>query len=161
MLPDLEFQLVDSSGTAVTAKKFEGKTTLLFFGFTSCPGPCPATLSQIGVALEQLGEAAEGVQVVMVTVDPGRDNPQALERYEKSFGPWLHGLTGGKPELTAVKDTYKIYAERQAAGEDGNYDVAHSLAVFAFDERGHCRLLWSSVADTDAVSSDLLRLISG
>lgn len=161
VLPDLAFELVDSGGDTVTADAFQGKTTLLFFGFTNCPGPCPATLAQIGLALDAMGPDADAVQVLMVSVDPDRDTPAALQRFERSFGPWLHGLTGSDGQLQNLRETYKVFAERQQADSKGNYDVAHSIGVFAFDVRGRCRLLLANVADTDAVVSDLRHLVAG
>ncbi len=157
-LPDLELNLLDSTGRPVSAGDYLGRTTLLFFGFTNCPGPCPTTLARIGAALEQMGEAGQSVQVLMVTVDPGRDSPDALRRYEKSFGPWLHGLTGDVDELDRLKRDYKVHAQRMAADATGNYDVSHSTVVLAFDAAGRCRLLLSDLSDSFAVAADLRRL---
>jgi protein SCO1/2 len=157
-LPDLDFELVNDQGKGVTAKDFQERVTVLFFGFTSCPGPCPATLARLGVALERMGEAADDVQVLMVTVDPGRDSPEALAAYAERFGPWLHGLTGPEDELQRLRASYGIAAQRQLADADGDYDVQHSTAVVVFDAAGHCRLVISDTTDPDRVAQDLERL---
>lgn len=159
VFPDLEFELIDSNGQAVNASAFQGKTTLLFFGFTNCPGICPATLGQISVALTELGEPADQVQVLLVSVDPDRDTPEALKTYTARFGPWLHGLTGEKAALKAMNNSFKVDFMAQKADGKGNYDVVHSSRVFAFDSFGKCRLLLPDTKETSAVVSDLKRLV--
>jgi protein SCO1/2 len=159
VFPDLEFELTDSNGQTINASAFHGKTTLLFFGFTNCPGICPATLGQISVALTELGESADQVQVLLVSVDPDRDTPEAMKAYTARFGPWLHGLTGEEADLKAMNNSFMVDFMAQKADEKGNYDVVHSSRVFAFDSLGRCRLLLSDTSETSAVVSDLNRLI--
>lgn len=159
LFPDLEFSLVGEDGERVEASAFRGKTTLLFFGFTNCPGVCPATLGQLSVALQGLDDSADEVQVLLVSVDPARDTPEAMKAYTARFGPWLHGLTGPEADLRALNNAYKVDFLAQPAGKDGNYEVVHSSRVFAFDAEGRCRLLLGDTADTDGVVSDLRRLL--
>ena len=159
MLPDLEFSLVNSDGEPVNANAFLGKTTLLFFGFTNCPGICPSTLASVKVALGEMGPAVASVQMLLVSVDPARDTPRAMKEYTARFGPWLHGLTGGEEKLQALNSTYKVAFEQLPPDEAGNYDVMHSSVVYAFDHRGRCRLLISDVADTAALVADLKLLV--
>ncbi len=158
-LPDLEFELIGSDGERVNAEAFRGRTTLMYFGFTSCPDVCPTTLTQIGVALEQLGPDAEDIQVLLVSVDPGRDTPQAMKRYTASFGPWLHGLTGGESRLRALNHAYKVDFLAQEPDMAGRYDVMHSNRVFGFDAEGRCRVLMPNTANTDAMVADLTQLL--
>jgi protein SCO1/2 len=159
-LPDLAFRLTGESGETVDAQAFRGQTTLLFFGFTNCPGACPATLGRLSVALDQMGDAAQQVQVLLVSVDPARDTPEAMREYTARFGPWLHGLTGPEADLRALNQAYKVDFSALGAGDDDDYDVIHSNAVFAFDARGRCRLLIRDTANLDAVVSDLQRLVA-
>ena len=160
ILPDLEFELIDSDGDEVNAAAFHGKSTLLFFGFTNCPGVCPATLGQLKVALGELGKEADQVQVLLVSVDPERDTPQAMKDYTERFGPWLHGITGPRERLKALNNAFKVDFMAQQPDKDGNYEVAHSGRVFAFDASGQCRVLLGDTADTASVVADLRQLIS-
>ncbi|MDX1460011.1 MAG: SCO family protein [Xanthomonadales bacterium] len=160
LFPDLEFTLVGESGETVTGQDFRGKTTLLFFGFTHCPGTCPATLGQLSVALDALGEQRSEVQVLLVSVDPARDTPEAMAQYTRRFGPWLHGITGDEASLRALNQAYKVDFKALPADEAGEYDVVHSARVFAFDATGRCRLLLPDASETDAVVSDLHRLLA-
>ena len=124
------------------------------------PGCLPTTLRQISFALDELGPEAAQVQVLLASVDPRRDTPEALKKYTRSFGPWLHGLTGAEERLRALNNSFKIDYLAATADEDGNYEVMHSNVVFAFDTRGHCRLLIRDTVNTKALVSDLRQLIN-
>jgi protein SCO1/2 len=159
ILPDLEFELTGSDGETVSADAFRGRTTLLYFGFTSCPDVCPTTLSQISVALQEMGPAAADIQVLLVSVDPDRDTPRAMKEYTAAFGPWLHGLTGTKKKLRALNHAFKVDFLAQEPDLQGRYDVMHSNRVFAFDSSGRCRLLLPNTANTEALVADLTQLL--
>lgn len=159
VMPDLAFELVDSSGATVTEAAFRGRPVLLFFGFTHCPGPCPTTLARVGLALESLGATDGRLSVIMASVDPERDTPEAMARFEQAFGPWLHGLTGNAAALEPLRLQYKVHAQRLLAESGEDYDVSHGTQVFGFDRQGRVRLLWSDVANTDALAADLERLL--
>jgi len=159
MMPDLEFALTGPDGTVVEAGSLLGKPVLVFFGFTNCPDICPTTLTQLSVVMKKLGPRADDIQIVLVSVDPGRDTPQVMKSYTASFGPWLLGLTGSEEALERLRKAYGVYAAMESSGEKGSYNVMHSAAVFAFDAKGRARLLISDVNDSDAVVSDLKQLI--
>lgn len=160
VFPDLEFSLTDSDGQAISASAFQGKPTLLYFGFTNCPGVCPTTLAQISVALDQLGDAAGNYQVILASVDPQRDTPGAMKEYTARFGPWLHGITGDEQSLRELNNAYKVDFTALAADDDGQYDVVHSNRVFAFDAKGRCRVLLPDTSNTEALVSDLRKLLA-
>ena len=88
------FTLVDQNGKTVTDRDFRGKYMLIFFGFTHCPDICPAELQVMSAALDALGPKADDVVPIFVTLDPGRDTPEAVGAYVKNFGKTFVGLTG-------------------------------------------------------------------
>src|SRR5882672_8000058 len=75
------FALIDHDGKPRTNEDFGGKLMLIYFGFTYCPDICPTDLQNIGLALDKLGEAAERVQPLFITVDPARDTAEHLKDY--------------------------------------------------------------------------------
>ena len=158
-MPDLTFTLTGPDGNQVDAASLQGKPVLVFFGFTSCPDVCPTTLTQLSVVMKKLGPLADNIQILLVSVDPGRDTPEVLKRYTKSFGPWLLGLTGPEADLDTLRKSYGVYAAMESSDAKGAYNVMHSAAVFGFDSKGRARILISDVADSDAVVSDLKNLI--
>jgi protein SCO1/2 len=159
MMPDLEFSLTGPNGEHIGATSLRGKTTLLFFGFTSCPDVCPTTLTRLSVIMKELGPQADEIQVLFVSVDPGRDTPEVMKRYTASFGPWLLGLTGSEETITTFRESYGVYAAMGSSNDKGTYNVMHSAVIFAFDTKGRARLLISDVDDSEAVVSDLKQLI--
>ena len=160
LMPDLDFVLTDSQGRSVTAADFKGKTRLLYFGFTHCPGICPTTLATLAAAVRDLGPDADQVRVLFVSVDPRRDSPAVLERYQARFGPQVVGLTGQMPALRALARRYRVAFSYDPPGADGNYVVNHSSAIFAFDGRGRARLLRREEAGVPALAADLRRLVA-
>src|SRR6185503_16751728 len=72
------FALVDHTGRPRTDADFRGKLILVYFGFTYCPDVCPTDLQYVGLALDKLGPAADGVHPLVITVDPERDTAQHL-----------------------------------------------------------------------------------
>lgn len=159
-MPDLEFSLTGPDGEVVESGSLQGKPVLIFFGFTSCPDVCPTTLAQLSVVMKKLGTQADDIQMVLVSVDPGRDTPEVMKTYTAQFGPWLLGLTGSEQALNTLREAYGVYAAMESSDEKGAYNVMHTAAVFVFDEKGRARLLISDVSDIDAVVSDIKQLLA-
>ena len=73
------FTLTDHHGEAFDPARFEGRWSLVFFGFTYCPDICPTTMAFLNDFMSSLeGTEAEDTQVVMVSVDPARDTVEQL-----------------------------------------------------------------------------------
>ena len=64
------FKLIDQSGKEVTDRDFRGRYMLVFFGFTHCPDICPAELQVMSAALDRLGDKANKVVPIFITLDP-------------------------------------------------------------------------------------------
>jgi cytochrome oxidase Cu insertion factor (SCO1/SenC/PrrC family) len=129
------FALVDHTGRQRTEADFRGKLLLLYFGFTYCPDLCPTDLQSIGLAIDQLGKAGEGVQPLFVTLDPDRDTPQHLANYLPLFHPRLIGLTGDPSSIRQTARAYKVYyAKVPTSGDD--YTVDHSGYIYLMDRAG-------------------------
>ncbi len=73
-----DFSLIGPSGKRVFSKTYRGKVILLFFGYRFCPDVCPLTIWELKSVLDKLGDDAESVQVVFVSVDPERDSPKNI-----------------------------------------------------------------------------------
>ena len=70
---------------AVSLKSFEGKNKIIYFGYTSCPDVCPATLGILSGVLNELKR--DDIVVIFVTLDPERDEPKNVDEYAKYFYP--------------------------------------------------------------------------
>src|ERR1700733_15421463 len=79
--PAPDFALQGTNGQELRLSHYRGKVVLLAFGYSSCQSVCPITLNTFAQTLRQMGAAAADVQVVYVTVDPGRDTPAHLKTF--------------------------------------------------------------------------------
>lgn len=159
LLPDLQFQLQDSSGRPVSAQQFRAHAVLLYFGYTHCPDVCPTTLSQLRAVLAVLGSRRQEVEVLFVTVDPRRDTAAVLEQYVHYFGPQFVGLRGSAEQLQALAKRYRVAYEADPPNARGDYAVAHSNGVFIFDGDGKARLLATGKHSAPEIAADLKRLL--
>ena len=160
-LPDLAFTLTEDTGRSVTASAFQGKTTLVYFGYTHCPDVCPETMARLMQMLEKLPPAdAKDVRILFISVDPARDTPQALHAYVTAFdAQHIRGLTGTDAQVESLAKRYRVAYQMEKRDPNGSYEVTHSSAVYIFDREGHARLLATSGATPDAIAHDLRRII--
>lgn len=137
---------------------------VVYFGYTNCPDVCPTTMADLAVALDDLGEEAERVEVAMVTVDPDRDS-DVLTPYIQSFVPDAHAIaTDDQAALQSVAGPFGVsYTVRTAP--DGDIEVGHSSNLFAVDDDGRLVLTWSvgggeGTARADDLAGDLRQLLA-
>lgn len=149
-----EFTLTSADGP-VSLSDYRGKLVLLYFGYTFCPDVCPTTLSDVNRALAQLGDKAEDVQLIMVSVDPARDTPEKLTEYVEFFNPTFVGVTGPDDEVRQVATLYGIWYEAHEEEGASGYLVDHTATLNVIDEEGHLKLLIGYGTGADAIAADL------
>lgn len=120
--------LVDSRGHDFDPGALEGRFTLVFSGFTACPDICPTTLSILTTAVRAaaptLGDQTPGI--VLVTVDPGRDDPERLASYVAAFDPEPLGVTGARDDLERLLDSLGFISRGLAMSPDPSGRDAHA-----------------------------------
>lgn len=130
------YLLQDPRGRSVTNEDFRGRFQLISFGYTYCPDVCPTTLVEMAAILKQLGEQAERVQPIFITVDPERDTGKVLQTYTEFFDPRILGLTGSPALVRRAADNFKIrYAKVREPGNE-NYAVDHSAGMILLGPEG-------------------------
>jgi len=149
------FMLTRGDGVSFQLSELRGRVILLFFGYTSCPDVCPTTLAELNQALGQLGEDANKVQVVFVTVDPGRDTPERVQEYVNHFNPDFIGLSGTEGVLTKVWSDYGIFRETVEGTSALGYLVNHTARVTLIDADGNLRISFSFETPVDDIVHDL------
>lgn len=153
-----EFSLRGDDGSDVTLARYRGKVVLLTFGFTNCAAVCPTTLATLAQARGSLGEAAESVQVIYVTVDPERDDAAHMREYLTAFDPSFIGATGDPDALAAVRRKYGVTAIKQGTGDD--YVMAHTSSIFLIDRAGKLRALMPFGHDAADFVNDIKFLLA-
>ncbi len=130
------FELVDGEGRTVTDEEFRGEYMLVYFGYTYCPDVCPTELQNMSRALELLGEEAEAVRPVFITVDPERDTPEVIESYVENFHPRMVGLTGSPEQIEKAAKSYRVYYKKAESGSASEYLMDHTSIVYLMGREG-------------------------
>jgi len=151
------FSLTDQNGMLRTEKDFRGKYMLVFFGYTYCPDVCPTTLAVMSAALDKMGERADKIAPIFITVDPKRDTPEKMKSYLASFGPRFVGLTGDDKAIASVAKEYRVYYRVHPAENGGDYTVDHSGVVYLMDPNGAFIANYSLETAPDDMAADLMK----
>lgn len=135
--PKPDIVLADTSGETFDLRaETEGRLTLLYFAYTSCPDICPVHLAQLDNVLDR-PEMPDNVSVVVVTVDPERDTPEVLRDYLDHFSEDFVGLWGTVEEVEAAQEaTPTIAPAFKVPDDDIGYTMAHAGQVIAFAPDG-------------------------
>lgn len=156
VMPRLSFSMVRANdGAPVNAESYRGKIVLLYFGYTHCPDECPTTLANLAVALKRVGRNDNGIRVLFVSVDPGRDSIPVLKKYVAAFAPQIDGLHGSDNAIAALARRYRVLYAVTPAAEGRAYNVVHSDSLFMFDRSGQARLVTMSTHDSAALAAEI------
>jgi len=160
-VPAADFSLTDQHGELFQLSAQKGKVVLIFFGYTNCPDVCPITLTDFKRIKSELGDQAEEVRFVFITVDPERDTVERLSTYLPSYDPDFYGLTGGREQLEQVWKSYGVYQAHQEGGSAAGYLVDHTARIYAIDQQGNWRLTYPFEMEREAVLEDVRHLLKG
>ena len=138
-----DFTLTDQFGKPWNLAK-QNKIALIFFGYLNCPDVCPMTLSKMVQVREMLGPNKDDVLMVLVTLDPERDNPKNMKNYLINFDANIVGLTGSLKETTAVAKQYNAVFRKRKLRSALGYSVVHTGAVYLADKGGALRFVFPS-----------------
>lgn len=129
--------LIDETGTAVTEADFKGNPTLVYFGFTYCPDVCPMTLVTMARAIDELPQdLRNSLQTVLVSIDPSRDTPEAMQSYvsTEAFPDGLKGLTGSQEDVAAAAQAFRAGFQRvEDPDSTAGYTMDHTSIVYLMD----------------------------
>jgi protein SCO1/2 len=133
--PAPEFALVDQDGRPVTLDSLRGQVVMLDFVYTHCPGPCPIlTGTHVAVQRALPPELAPKVRFVSISLDPGRDTPEALRRYAEAHGADLARWSFLTGEPGTVEDVLQRYGVGATPAENG--EIEHLVVTYLIDAEG-------------------------
>lgn len=154
------FQLTTHKGTPLTDTDLRGCPYLVFFGFTYCPEICPTTLTELTARYEALGEEADKLMTLLVTVDPARDTQEALSQYMTAFHPSFVAPRGTQEQTDAMVKTYRATA-RKVPTSGGDYTMDHTTVVYMMDRQGRFVGTLAPHEKAEVQLTKLRRLIKG
>ncbi len=150
--------LPDADGKPRTLADWQGKVTVVFFGYTQCPDVCPTTMAELAQIRKLLGADGDTLQTVFVTIDPERDTPEILKAYVANFGPGVTALRGNAEQTAAAAKEFKVFYAKVAGKSPGSYSMDHSAASFVFDPSGKVRLYVPYGGDPKTLAADIKQL---
>lgn len=157
--PAAPLVLTDAEGKTFDLAAQRGAVVLVYFGYTHCPDVCPTTMSDWASAKRALGEDAEQVRFVFVSVDPGRDTPELSLAYARQFDAAFVGLTGTDAELEALKTAWHIAAYPEGDPRTRDYTVAHPAHTYVIDTEGRLRVLYEPGVRGEELAEDIRKLL--
>jgi len=134
------FRLTDHNNTVFDEKRLQGKWSFVFFGYTSCPDVCPATLYVLSsvhrLLSEEVGTAPDDMQVIFISVDPARDTPEKLAGYVTYFNEDFIAATADKNEIDKLARQFAAGYIIEEETSPGEYNVSHTSAIFLIEPDG-------------------------
>lgn len=134
---DGAFELQEGPGRLVTESDFDGMYRLVGFGYTNCTDYCPITINTMLDVLDSLGDDADQVQPIFISVDPERDSPEAIASYVQAFDSRMVGLSGTREQVTNAIRSFGAFARQVNTGSAAGYSMDHSKAMYLMDPDGN------------------------
>ena len=158
------FSLKRTDGRVFNNESLHGHWTMVFFGFTNCGYLCPTAMAEIGKMYRQL--QAQGIEnlpeVVMISIDPRRDNMGKLKSYVEAFNPHFSGARGNEKIISAMTREMGV-AYIKVAVQEGqnpeNYDMQHSGAIMLINPQGKLNAFFTTPHQADSLAADYEMLI--
>lgn len=160
-----QFALTGTDQKLFDNSSLQGQWTLVFFGFTNCGYLCPTTMAELGKMYRLLEEKGTKnlPRVVMISIDPDRDNLDKLGHYVQSFHNSFYGARGEEKSIKLMTREMGI-AYAKVMNKDNpdpqNYDVQHSGAVMLFNPQGELNAFFTTPHHADLLAKDYMLLVS-
>lgn len=175
--------LTDQNGEAFDLAQTRGRVVLLSLIYTHCPDVCPVTTAKMKQVQDLIRGAGlnDQVQLITFTVDPERDTPDVLQKYQHLY----HGspdnwtfLSGASDKIDILIKGLDLYVERVYYVDNTPvpvsslsdplsvaYVVNHTDLMFLVDRQGNVRAMppgsRSDVNETFKLIQKLVREQSG
>jgi protein SCO1/2 len=130
---------------------------LMLFGYTNCPDVCPSTLLEYKKIKRALGDNADQVNFVFISVDGERDTPERMKEYVEGFDTNFVGLTGDAATIQRLGGDYNLFVEKtpNTNGSPDNYLVTHNSNTYLVDKEGRLVALYVYGTDADVIAGDI------
>jgi protein SCO1 len=152
-----DFTLTNQDGEPFSLSDMKGEMVLMLFGYTHCPDVCPLTMLNYKKIKESLGEQADQITFVFISVDGERDTPEVMKDYLGRFDPAFIGLTGDEETLLRMGGDYDLRFAKSVdpSGSTENYLVEHNSTTYLIDKDGKLVALYLYGTEADVIAEDI------
>jgi len=151
-IPDLPVRRAGDGSSAGLAALLRGRATALHLMLTGCSSVCPiqgAIFERVQTLLPD--QAARGIQLMSLSIDPLADTPRAMREWLARFD----AQTGWIAVAPEPKDLDRLLGLFGAAG---NGVDAHATQVNIIDRRGDLVFRTPELPSADAIANILRRV---
>ena len=107
-----DFTLENQFGENVMLSDFYGEVVIVAFIYTSCPDVCLIISSNLDYVNQNIGEHADMVEFVSITIDPARDTTSHLMEWTAARGyEWNHLTHERGSVMQAVWDEWNVVVD--------------------------------------------------
>ncbi|MEF2522815.1 SCO family protein [Vibrio mimicus] len=161
----LSFTLNEAKRGEVTEKSWPRQYLFIAVGYTSCPEICPTTALDMAGVMNRLGDKADKVTPLFISIDPNRDTAENLAQYVQYFHPKLTGLVGDE---TQTKAAAKSLRATYGYSRDGKpvypplpalYEVFHSTYLYLYSPEGELLDVYGYGDGAEKIAANMLPLL--
>ena len=130
-----------------------GRTVIINLIFTGCRSSCPIIMGHLLELQDLLGDKANDVSILSISVDPVMDTPQALHAYAESLqaGPGWYFLTGSRDSVETV---LRRMGNRSSSPED------HTDLIVVGNDRSGTWIKLTAIATTEDIAQAVAEVAS-
>ena len=141
--PAPPLQLDNSLGEPVNIADYGGKAVLVTFIYDHCPDICPLIVGNLRTAQNELGDEADKLQIVAVSVDPNGDTPKTVKAFlaDHQMTGRMQYLIGSRPQLEKVWSQWDIVSRNSPRRTDPDA-VEHSALVYGISASGEMTAIY-------------------
>jgi protein SCO1/2 len=152
------FELTGTDDHKFNNASLKGGWTMVFFGFTNCGSICPTTMAELAKMYKILEEkqVKNMPRVVMVTIDPNRDNLGKLKDYVSAFNLNFYGARGNEESIQHMTRELGIVYARTGlkSAEPEKYEMEHTGTVMLFNPEGELTAFFTMPHQAKSLAKD-------
>jgi protein SCO1/2 len=156
-LYQLQATLRDQDGQSLGLDHFRGHIVLVGMFYSSCTNICPMLVARAKSLREQLDpEARKQVKVMLVSLDPKRDDPAALKALARTHQvdePSWRFSAGSEDATREIAAALGIRYREMAGGE-----INHTPVLAVLDGEGNVRSRTEDFGDSSQLLAALIQL---
>jgi protein SCO1 len=145
----LEAALTDQSGRSQGLDVYRGSPVLVTMFYGSCPATCPLIIDTLRATERGLTpEQRARVRILMISIDPERDTPEALRQLAGMRRLDTARWTLARTDAESVREIAAVLGVQYRKLPGGEFD--HSTVIAALSPQGEIEARTSELGHADA-----------